>query len=187
MRRAYGFNHDAAGRAFAEAARRDPACAMCLWGQALVLGPNINLPMQPDDAARATALARRAQALAAHARPVDRALIGALQQRYADPAPADRRPLDVAYAGAMAQVAREFPDDDDVGALYAEALMDLVPWAYWTADGAPTEYTARILAALEGVLRRNPRHLGAAHYYICLLYTSPSPRDISGSRMPSSA
>src|SRR5678815_4078758 len=97
LRMAYGFNHEAAGRAFAEAARLDPDCAICVWGQALVLGPNINMAMEATAAKDATALARRAQTLSAHARPVDRALIAALLQRYADPAPADRKPLDRAY------------------------------------------------------------------------------------------
>ena len=176
LRLAYGFNHDAAGRAFAEAARLDPACAMCAWGQALVLGPNINLPMAAADAPRATAFAHRALALAAQARPADRALIEALQRRYADPAPGDRQPLDLAYAEALADATRRFPADDDIATLYAEALMDLSPWAYWTEDGQPTVHTARILAALEGVLARNPGHIGAAHYYIHATEASPAPQ-----------
>jgi tetratricopeptide (TPR) repeat protein len=181
LRMAYGFNHEAAGRAFAEAARLDPDCAMCFWGQALVLGPNINLPMDASAAAKATALAKRAQGLSAHARPVDRALIAALEQRYASPlsgkpAAADRKPLDRAYAEAMAVVARDYPDDDDVATLYAEALMDLSPWAYWTAAGEPTEFTPRILATLERVLQRNPQHIGAMHYYIHATEASRTPQ-----------
>ena len=176
LRMAYGFNHEAAGRAFAEAERRDPECAICVWGQALVLGPNINQPMEAGTVRQATALAKRAQALATHAQPVDRALIAALQQRYADPAPTDREPLDRAYADAMAMVARDYPDDDDVATLYAEALMDLSPWAYWTPDGKPTASTPRILAALEHVLQRNPQHIGAMHYYIHATEASPTPQ-----------
>jgi tetratricopeptide (TPR) repeat protein len=176
LRMAYGFNHEAAGRAFAEAARLDPDCAICVWGQALVLGPNINMPMEASAVKDATALARRAQTLSSHARPVDRALIAALLQRYADPAPADRKPLDRAYADAMASVARDYPDDDDVATLYAEALMDLSPWAYWTSDGKPTEFTPRILATLEHVLQRNPQHIGAMHYYIHATEASPAPQ-----------
>ena len=176
MRMAYGFNHEAAGRSFAEAARRDPDCAICVWGQALVLGPNINLPMDPAVARDATALATRAQALSAHARPVDRALIAALQLRYTDPAPADRKPLDRAYADAMARIARAYSADDDVATLYAEALMDLSPWAYWTPDGKPTEFTPKILGTLERVLRRNPQHIGAMHYYIHATEASPTPQ-----------
>lgn len=175
LRLAYGFNHEAAGRAFAEAARRDPDCAICVWGQALVLGPNINLPMDPASAAEATALAARAARLSAHATPADRALIDALALRYADPAPADRAALDQAYADAMGQAAARFPDDDDIATLHAEALMDLTPWAYWTAEGQQTAHTPRILAELERVLARNPRHIGAMHYYIHATEASPDP------------
>ncbi|MBU6477916.1 MAG: hypothetical protein KGQ32_08320, partial [Xanthomonadaceae bacterium] len=176
LRMAYGFNHEAAGRSFAEAARLDPQCAMCVWGQALVLGPNINLPMDPAHAKDATALAARAASLAAMAHPVDRALIHALQTRYADPAPQDRAPLDRAYADAMARVVEQFPDDDDAATLYAEALMVLSPWAYWEKDGAPAEFTPHLLGELERVLARNPRHIGAVHYYIHATESSPEPQ-----------
>ena len=175
MRLAYGFNHEAAGRAFAEAARLDPACAMCVWGQALVLGPNINLPMDPAAAKDATALAARAASLAGNARPVDQALIAALQKRYADPAPDDRKPLDRRYAEAMAAVVAQYPEDDDAAALYAEALMDLSPWAYWE-NGKPGSYTQTLVAELERVLARNPRHIGAMHYYIHAMESSPEPK-----------
>jgi tetratricopeptide (TPR) repeat protein len=176
LRLAYGFNHEAAGRAFAEAARLDPQCAICLWGQALVLGPNINLPMTAEAAAPAASLMQRARALATHATPRDRALIEALQLRYANPAPDDRKPLDVAYAKAMAGVVQRYPDDDDAATLYAEALMDLSPWAYWTADGAPAEHTETIVSMLERVLARNPDHIGAAHYYIHAVEASKTPQ-----------
>jgi tetratricopeptide (TPR) repeat protein len=175
LRMAYGFNHEAAGLSFAEAARLDPDCAICVWGQALVLGPNINLPMDPATAKDATALVQRALRLAAHATPADRALIEALQVRYADPAPEDRKPLDRAYADAMAGVVRDFSGDDDAATLYAEALMDLTPWAYWTAEGQQTEFTPRILGELERVLARSPRHIGAMHYYIHATEAAPAP------------
>lgn len=175
LRMAYGFNHDAAGRAFAEAARLDPACAMCVWGQAMVLGPNINLPMDPALAKRATELAKRAAALSASARPADRALIMAQLLRFGDPAPEDRTSLDHAYAEALGRVAAEFPLDDDVATLHAEALMDLSPWAYWSADGNPTEFTPAILEALERVMARNPRHIGAMHFYIHATEASRTP------------
>ncbi len=175
LRLAYGFNHDAAGRAFAEAARLDPRCAMCVWGQALVLGPNINLPMDPALAGDAATLAARAAQLAATARPADRALIQALQARYVDPAPDDRGPLDRAYAEAMAAVVKQHPGDDDAATLYAEALMDLSPWAYWNADGSPAAYTPALVGELERVLARNPRHIGAMHYYIHAVEASPTP------------
>ncbi|HET7126828.1 MAG TPA: hypothetical protein VFI26_07030 [Lysobacter sp.] len=176
LRMAYGFNHEAAGRSFAEAARLDPDCAMCFWGQALVLGPNINLAMQPEANRPAFEFSRRAAALVAHATPADRALIEALQLRYADPAPGDREALDKAYADAMAKVVADFPQDDDAATLHAEALMDLTPWSYWTAQGQQTEYTPRILGELERVLARSPRHIGAMHYYIHATEASPNPQ-----------
>lgn len=176
LRLAYGFNHEAARRAFSEAERLDRDCAMCIWGQALVLGPNINQAMAAELAADATALANRALRLRDRARPVDRELIDALAKRYTTPAPADRKPLDLAYATALAGIAGRHPEDDDVAALYAEALMDLSPWAYWSPDGQPTEYTGRIVATLERVLRRNPDHIGAAHYYIHAVEASITPQ-----------
>lgn len=176
LRLTYGFNHQAAGFAFAEAARLDPDCVLCLWGQALVLGPNINLPMLPEAAAPAHALAQQALRLKDKARSsADRALIEALSSRYADPAPDDRAPLDRAYAAAMADLVRRFPDDDDVATLYAEALMDLSPWAYWQPDGSPGEHTAELIAELEKVIERNPDHLGAIHYYIHAVEASDRP------------
>lgn len=175
LRLAYGFNHEAAARAFAEAERLDPTCAMCAWGQALVLGPNINLPMSPDLAADATMFATRAKSLAVNVTPANRALIDALVKRYATPAPEDRKPLDEAYAKAMGEAHRQFPEDDDIAALYAESLMDLTPWAYWNAQGEPTQYTDTLVSTLETVLKRNPRHIGAAHYYIHAVEASNTP------------
>ncbi|NUS60075.1 MAG: hypothetical protein HOQ01_03925, partial [Lysobacter sp.] len=175
MRMMYGFNHQAAGNAFAEAARLDPECAMCVWGQALVLGPNVNMAMVPEAAAPATALAKKAQSLAGNAKPADRALIEALVLRYADPAPADRAPLDRAYADAMAKVVAQFPEDDDAQAMYAESLMDLSPWNYWTPNGAPNADTPKIVGAIETVLKRNPKHIGAIHYYIHAVEASADP------------
>lgn len=175
LRMTYGFNHEAAGRSFAEAARLDPDCAMCVWGQALVLGPNINLPMDPEHAKDATELAARAASLAANATEVDKALIHALQKRYAFPAPEDRAELDRAYADAMAAVVEQFPENDEAATLYAEALMDLSPWAYWEKDGAPAQFTERLLGELEGVLERNPKHIGAIHYFIHATEASPNP------------
>jgi hypothetical protein len=175
LRMAYGFNHQAAGNAFAEAARLDPSCAMCVWGQALVLGPNVNMAMVPEAAPNATAWAKKAQSLAANAKPADRALIEALVLRYADPAPADRAPLDRAYADAMAKVVAQFPDDDDAQAMYAESLMDLSPWNYWTPNGTPNADTPKIVGAIETVLKRNPKHIGAIHYYIHAVEASADP------------
>jgi tetratricopeptide (TPR) repeat protein len=164
---AYGFNHAEAQRAFREAQRLDPECALCFWGEALVLGPNINAPMRPEAVAPAMAALARARELSARAPARERALIEALATRYsADPA-ADRASLDRAYADAMREVARRHPSDDNVRVLFAEALMDTQPWDYWEAGGAkPKGAGAEIVAQLEAVLARNPRHAGAAHYYI---------------------
>ena len=176
MRLTYGFNHEAAGRSFAQAAKLDPACAICWWGQALVLGPNVNLKMQDEAIAPAYALSRKALSLVAHASPAEGALIEALVLRYADPQPADRSALDQAYATAMGQVVAKYPDDPDAATLYAEALMDLSPWAYWTKTGDPSSPNTTILVAqLEAVLARNPDHIGAIHYYVHATESSSRP------------
>jgi tetratricopeptide (TPR) repeat protein len=166
IRLTYAFNHAEAIRAYTEAARLDPSCAMCQWGIALAHGPNINAPMSEEGGREAVAAVRRAQALANGATPVERALIEALSRRYSA-APDARRPsLDSAYATAMGEVAARFPEDQEAATLYAEALMDLRPWSYWTRDGQPEPGTREILASLEGVLARNPNHPGACHFYI---------------------
>ncbi len=176
LRLAFAFNHAEAARAFRAAQQADPACAMCHWGEALVLGPNINAPMLPDAVAPAVAAAKRAVRHAARATPVEQALIGALARRYAAPAPADRGKLDKAYATAMAAAARAFPNDDTVQVLYAEALMDVSPWNYWEKGGSrPRPGTADMVAALERVLQRNSTHPGAAHYYIHAVEASTRP------------
>ncbi|MEO5958275.1 MAG: hypothetical protein ABIZ49_01155, partial [Opitutaceae bacterium] len=128
----HGFNHGSAIRSFQEAARLDPECAMAHWAIALANGPHINLPMVPPPAAeQAWAELTLAQKHAARATPVERALIAALATRYANPQPADRSPLDRAYADAMRKVWQAYPKDPDVGAFFAEALMDLRPWDQW--------------------------------------------------------
>jgi tetratricopeptide (TPR) repeat protein len=163
---AYAFNHDEAGRSFREAVRLDPQCAMCEWGAALVLGPNINAPMDTAANAAAHAGAQRALALAARATPAERAYAEALVRRYAPVPSANRASLDSAYAAAMRAVADRFPEDADAAALYAEAQMNLSPWAYWAPDGTPLPGTADALAALDRAMRVNRNHPGACHYYI---------------------
>jgi tetratricopeptide (TPR) repeat protein len=176
MRLTYAFNHAEAARAFRAAQRLDPNCAMCYWGEALVLGPNINAPMFPDAVAPAAAAAARAVSLAARATPVEQALIQAVSKRYAENPPQDRAPLDQAYADAMAAAAHAFPADDTIQVLFAESLMDLSPWDYWAAGGAqPKGSTADMVAALETVLKRNPDHPGAIHYYIHAVEASTQP------------
>jgi tetratricopeptide (TPR) repeat protein len=176
LRLAFAFNHGEAQRAFRKAQKLDPDCAMCFWGEALVLGPNINLPMQDDAVAPAFAAAEKAQALAPKASPREQALIAALAMRYAKDAPKDRGPLDAAYAAAMEKVAAQFPDDNDIAVLYAEAVMDLSPWNYWQPGGsAPNPQSAPIVPTLERVLARDPSHPGAIHYYIHAVEASDRP------------
>lgn len=176
LRLAWAFNHEEARRAFSEAQRLDPACALCAWGEAFVLGPNINAPMAPTAMAPARAAAERAVLLAAAASPVERALAGALLQRYAADPAADRAALDRAYADAMTEVAAAFPAVDEVQVLLADALMNLRPWDYWERDGrTPKGRTADQLAALETVLARNPDHVGAIHLYIHTVEATRSP------------
>jgi tetratricopeptide (TPR) repeat protein len=176
MRLTWGFNHQAAQRSFAEAAKHDPGCGICFWGQALVLGPNVNLAMQPEAVAPAWEYSRRALALASSASPAERALIEALAVRYAEAPPADRKPLDRAYADAMAKVVARYPDDLDAATLYAEALMDLSPWQYWDKRGEPTSAdTPVIVSELERVLAKDPEHIGAIHYYVHATEASKTP------------
>jgi tetratricopeptide (TPR) repeat protein len=172
---AYGFNHAEAGRSFREASRLDPTCAICRWGEALVLGPNINLPMMDGEVPEAFQASRAAESLKEHASPVEQALIGALVARYADKPSQDRSALDREYADAMRSVAQRFPNDADVQTLFAEALLDLSPWNYWNADGTPRNAASEIVATLEHAIRIAPTHPGALHLYIHALEASSNP------------
>ena len=163
---AYAFNHAEAERAFREAARRDPKCAMCYWGIALVLGPNINAAMEADAVSPAYEAMQHALDCAEHATEKEQAFIHALAQRYAPQPTDDRAALDAAFAEAMRDVLERYPDDDDAATLFAESLMDTTPWNYWTPDGKPRPGTQEVLTALERVMARNPKHPGANHLYI---------------------
>ncbi|HWX60793.1 MAG TPA: hypothetical protein VN024_20105, partial [Bradyrhizobium sp.] len=176
LRLTYAFNHGEAQRAFRKAQKLDPDCAMCFWGEALVLGPNINLPMQEDAVAPAFAAAEKARMLAPKATPREQALIAAVSTRYTMDAKADRVPLDAAYASAMEKVAAQFPDDNEIVVLYAESVMDLSPWNYWQPGGhAPNQQSEPIVPTLERVLARDPNHPGAIHYYIHAVEASDRP------------
>jgi tetratricopeptide (TPR) repeat protein len=176
LRLAYAFNHLEAQRAFRMAQKLDPRCAMCFWGEALVLGPNINAPMEPSAVGPAWAAITKAKAFARQASAKERALIGALAKRYAKNPQTDRKRLDQAYARAMGKLTRRFPKDDEIAVLYAESLMDLSPWDYWRDGGRkPKGHTAEILQVLEQVLARNPDHPGAIHYYIHMVEASDRP------------
>jgi tetratricopeptide (TPR) repeat protein len=165
---AFGFNHAEAGRSFREAARLDPECPMAYWGQALVLGPNINAAMDPVNEPKAHELVRKAVSLEAKASPRERALIDALARRYSGRAE-DRQARDRAYAEAMRAVAKSHPDDPDVAMLYVESMMDLRPWSYWMPDGTPYEGTREIVDLTESVIEKHPRHPLALHLYIHLM------------------
>ncbi len=163
----YGFNHAEAGRAFAEAARLDPSLAMAFWGQALVLGPNINAPMAPEAEPKAFELLQKAIALKAAASPRERAYIDALAARYTGKAD-NRAAADRAYSEAMRTLTEQYPDDLDARTLYAESLMDLRPWGYFTRDGQPHDETRLVRSALEYVIARHDLHPGALHLWIHL-------------------
>jgi tetratricopeptide (TPR) repeat protein len=175
LRLVYAFNHHEAQRAFREAARLDPKCAMCYWGIALTEGANYNHPTDADREKRALAAVRQGAALAAGTRPEERALIDAVARRHsADPA-LTRQALDVAYANAMRDVARRFPDDLEAATFFADAMMNLRPWSLWTTDGAPQPGTEEIVQTLERVLARDPDHPGALHLYIHAVEASTRP------------
>jgi len=163
---AYGFNHAEAARSFRQAIALDAECAMCQWGLALVLGPNINATMDPDDLPEAYQARQRAATLASHASPREQAFIAALGTRYEAEWRDDRGDLDRAYADAMRTIWADHPEAPDAGALFAEALMDTTPWDYWEADGQPKAETTEILEVLEAVLDLDPDHPGAHHFYI---------------------
>jgi tetratricopeptide (TPR) repeat protein len=179
MRLLWAFNHDESTRSFAKAAELDASCAACFWGVALTVGPNYNYPaMQELRAQVAWEALQRAEENAARASAVEQGLIGALAKRYPSPkppAPADAAAVLGAYAAAMREVAARFPDDLDVQTLCAEAGMNLNAWKLWTADGRPAPGTPEIEARLESVLRRDPGHPGANHYYIHVMEASLEP------------
>jgi tetratricopeptide (TPR) repeat protein len=171
---AYAFNHAEAARAFAEAARLDPNAAMAYWGHALVLGPNINAPMAPEDEPKAYALAQKAVALKSKVSARERAYIDALAARYTG-RPEDRQNADQAYVAAMERLVATFPEDVDAQVLFAEALMDVMPWSYWTRDGRPHEGTRTIITSLEQAIAKNEQHPGALHLWIHLWESTDTP------------
>jgi hypothetical protein len=146
LRLVYAFNHLEGQRAFREAARLDPACAMCFWGIAITEGSNYNDPTNADREKKAAAAVQEASRLSAGASPSERALIQALAKRHSADAAATRETLDRAYADAMREVARQFPDDLEAATFFADSMMNLRPWNLWTPDGAPQPGTEEIVA-----------------------------------------
>lgn len=176
LRLTYAFNHAEARRSFREAQRHDPNCAMCYWGEAFVLGPNINAPMDEAASNPAVTAITKAQELAPQASAREQALIEALARRYADDPEADRAALNQAYADTMAEVVRRFSDDHDIAVLYVDSLMNVSPWDYWEADGkTPKGKIGEAIQVAERVLAENPDHPGAIHLYIHLTEASTSP------------
>jgi tetratricopeptide (TPR) repeat protein len=172
----WGFNHAEALRAFRTAQRLDPRCAMCFWGEAWVLGPNINVPMDASANEPALAAAQTAQTLAARATPREQALIAAMTKRYHS-GTAERAPLDRQYAEAMRAAANRFPRDEEVATLYADALMNTSPWDYWARGGRKLKPgVADLVPTLERVLKQNPKHAGAIHLYIHAVEASENPK-----------
>ncbi|MDJ0660185.1 MAG: hypothetical protein QNJ42_11950 [Crocosphaera sp.] len=171
----FGFNHKEAYLSFQEATKLDPNCAICYAGMALALGPNINAPMDKKAMPTAYEIIEKAHQLSKNASPQEKAYIKALRQRYSPQPVDDRSGLDLAYAKTMKAVVKQYPDDVDAATLYAEALMDLMPWDYWLEGGKPKPETQEIVATLESVLAKNPQHPGATHYYIHAVEASNHP------------
>lgn len=169
----YGFNHDEALRSFHEAARLDPNCPAPWWAISLANGPNINYPLLDEKhAPLAWEALQKAKELASNGSPLEQGLIAALDQRYAQPPPEDRKPLDQAYADAMRKLWKEYPGEPDVGALFAESLMDLWPWDLWQQAGTANPDTREVMETLEAVLKQSPDHPLALHLYIHTLEAS---------------
>ena len=172
----YGFNHDEGVRSFQRATELNPDCAMAWWGIAYGYGVDVNnMEVSDVEAKTGQQAAERALALAEQATGVEQALIHAVAQRAVYPMPEDRRPLDEAYAAAMREAWQNYPNDPDVGTLYAEALMNLQPWAYWSTEGEPLDDALEIVATLERVLAMDPLHPGANHFYIHAVEASQDP------------
>jgi tetratricopeptide (TPR) repeat protein len=171
----YAFNHEEAIRSFKRAAELDPGSPMPYWGIALALGPNINQESDPDRSKAAYEAVQRAVELAARAPAKERAFVTALAKRYSSDPKADPKALEVEYKDAMRQLSRTYPNDMHAATLFAESLMNLHPWALWTADGTPAEGTTELLEVLERVLEREPDHVGANHYYIHAIEASLTP------------
>ncbi|MCU1228674.1 MAG: Tetratricopeptide 2 repeat protein [Acidobacteria bacterium] len=175
MRYLYAFNHEQAVRSFTHATELDPELAIGYWGAALALGPNINMDVDPPREQQAFDAIHTAAAHQEHASQKERDLIAALMKRYSKEPTANLRQLAIDYSDAMRDVAKRYGDDADVATLYAESLMDLRPWKFWSHDGKAAEGTEEIVSTLEGVLKKHPRHIGANHYYIHAVEASSHP------------
>src|SRR6266480_337643 len=169
----YGFNHETAIRSFQRAGDLDPNLGIAWWGVALALGPNINLDVDPDREKQAYDAVQTA--LTKHASPKEHDLSAALAKRYSKDPNADLKRLGADYSAAMGELSKKYPADLDIATLYAESMMDLRPWKFWSHEGAPAPQTEEIVSVLESVLKRDPNHLGANHYYIHAIEASSHP------------
>jgi tetratricopeptide (TPR) repeat protein len=175
LRFIYAFNHDEAARSFQHAADLDPKLAMAYWGVAEAVGPNYNDPADPGRYKHAHDAVQKAVDLSDAASTSDRAYIQALAKRFPADPKSDLKNAAEDYRDAMRQVVTEFPDDLDAATLFAEAGMNLHPWGLWHVDGSPEAGTDEIVSTLESVIKRDPNHLGAIHYYIHAVEASPTP------------
>src|SRR5437016_245538 len=175
LRQIYAFNHDEAARSFQRAADLDTNLAMAYWGVAEAVGPNYNDPASDDRFRAAHTAIQKAVDLSGSASPAEQAYIKAMALRFPADPKADRRQAAEAYHVAMREVAKQFPDDLDAATLFAESGMNLHPWGLWMVDGTAREGTEEIVATLESVIKRDPNHLGAIHYYIHSVEASKSP------------
>lgn len=181
LRLVYGFNHVEALRAFKEASRLDPTCAMAWWGQALTLGPNINDWNPKDREAMALQTIAKARELSVGAKQKEKDFILAMAARYDGQVHDDREPLNVAYRSAMEKLAKKYPNDPEALVLYADAIMTAMPWDYWNKDGSPKQLTSLARTALESAIKKFPKHPGAHHLYIHLVEASGKPGDAHNS------
>jgi tetratricopeptide (TPR) repeat protein len=176
LRLTWAFNHEEAIASYTAATREDSTCAMCWWGIAYALGPNINAPMDTAVVGAAWAALGNAQKHAARATPRERDFIAALAKRYAPDASADRPQLDSAFAKAMGALAKKYPTDPEIQTVYADAIMNLSPWNYYTDRGTKLRpQTAELVATLERTIKRYPDHPGACHLYIHAVEASTTP------------
>ena len=175
VRLIYAFNHDEAARSFQHAAELDSTLAIAYWGVAEAVGPNYNDPASDDRFMKAHEAIQKAVDLSGNASPSEKAYINAMAKRFPAGPQADRRKAAEDYHDAMREVVKQFPDDLDAATLFAESCMNLHPWGLWHPDGTPEAGTEEIVATLESVIRRDPNHMGAIHYYIHAVEASPSP------------
>ncbi len=182
----FAFNHAESARSFRAAQKLDPKCAMCYWGEALALGPNINVTsngkavMSDDERNKAYAAIQKAISLKAGVSEKERDYIDAMATRYNDDLSTPREPLDLAYVDAMRTLSAKYPDDDDAASLFAESIMNTMPWDYWLDGENPKPLAAEAIAALETVLGRSPQHPMALHLYIHAVEASSSPQRAEG-------